>query len=141
MPPRDSPISLAPDEDEEFIPVSPRKLANLLRDMEEMKEENRKLQEEIERLRPRLEKAREKNARLVDRADRLEEQLEGVGTPWPSSAPMRGLPSSSAFPPAASSSEPLRLSPRPDALREASLATPGRPDLGPSPTRHRECLR
>ena len=78
MPPRDSPISLAPDEDEEFIPVSPRKLAKLLRDMEEMKEENRKLQEEIERLRPRLEKAREKNARLVDRVDRLEEQLEGV---------------------------------------------------------------
>ena len=124
MSPRDSPISLAPDEDEEFIPVSPRKLAKLPRDMEEMKEENRKLHEEIKKQRPKLEKAREKNARLVDRADLLEEQLEGVrnslavlGTDARTAVAV-GVPSSRVF---------SRQPPPPPGERRAPGGRPGHP--------------
>jgi transposase len=124
MSPRDPRILLAPESDEEPIPVSPRKLAEVLRQIEELRKENQALRREIERLRPALDKAREKNARLTDKAEGLSEKLEGLrnslsvlGTDAKTAAAV-GVPSSRVF---------FRQPPPPPGERHSPGGQPGHP--------------
>lgn len=121
---RDPWIQLAPESVEEPIPVSPRKLAEILRQIEELRKENHSLRKEIERLRPALEKARAKNSRLGDRVDgpsgkleRLRNSLSVLGTDaWTAAAV--GVASSRVF---------FRQPPPPPEERRPTGGQPGHP--------------
>jgi predicted nucleic acid-binding Zn-ribbon protein len=64
---RVAPLLLTPDDEEDLLTVSPRKLAKLLQELEDLRKENAELRKEVARLHPEIEKAREKNARLSEK--------------------------------------------------------------------------
>jgi chromosome segregation ATPase len=96
---RDSLLLLAPDPDEEPIPVSPRKLADLLRrveDRDRLEHELREAREEIRRLREEKARARQKSSSLQAALDRLRSSLSVLGTDAKTAAAV-GVPSSKVF--------------------------------------------
>ena len=122
---RDPRLFLAPEPNEEPIPVSPRKLAQLLRDMEQMKEAIRALREENARLRDEKARSREKQSALKAALDRLRTSLSVLGTDAKTAAAV-GVPSSRVF---------FRQSPPPNEKRRPSGGQPGHPGTTrPRPT-------
>ncbi len=120
MSPRDSPLLLAPDPDEEPIPVSPRKLADLLRraeDRDRLEHELREAREEIRRLREEKTRARQKSSSLKAALDRLRSSLSVLGTDAKTAAAV-GVPSSKVF---------FRKSPSPSDKRRPTGGQPGHP--------------
>jgi transposase len=90
---------LAPEPDEEPIPVSPRKLAELLRQLEDRSRLERELheaREEIRRLREEKARSREKSSSLKAALDRLRSSLAVLGTDAMTAASV-GVPSSRVF--------------------------------------------
>ena len=77
---QDSRLLCAPDPDEEPIPVSPRKLAKLIRSNEELERELAEAREEIRRLREEKARSREKHSALKAALDRLRTSLSVLGT-------------------------------------------------------------
>ncbi|MHB1435571.1 MAG: IS66 family transposase, partial [Thermoplasmata archaeon] len=110
MSPRDPRVFLAPDLDEESIPVSPRKLAELIREkleqdrelkeareeIKEAREEITETREEIRRLREEIARSREKSSVLKTALDRLRASLSVLGTDARTAAAV-GIPSSRVF--------------------------------------------
>ncbi len=120
MSPRDPRVLLAPDPDEEPIPVSPRKLAELLRQVEErnrLERELREAREEIRRLREEKTRSREKSSALKAALDRLRTSLSVLGTDARTAAAV-GVPSSRVF---------FRQPPPPPKDRRPTGGQPGHP--------------
>ena len=128
MTPRDLRVLLAPDADEEPIPVSPRKLAELLRrvgERDRLERELREAQEEIRRLREEKARSKEKNASLKAAFDKLRSSLSVLGTDAKTAAAV-GVPSSRVF---------FRSSPHPPGKRRPTGGQPGHPGTTrPRPT-------
>jgi transposase len=113
--PRDPKILLAPDDDEEPIPVSPRKLAKLIRENQEQERELQELREENRRLREEKARSKAKGAALKSALDRLRSSLAVLGTDARTAATV-GVPSSRAF---------FRQPPPPPERRRPSGGQPG----------------
>jgi transposase len=110
MSPRDPRIFLAPEDDEEPIPVSPRKLAKLVQeklDQErelvhlregraQLERELKEVREEIHRLREEKARSKRKSAALQSALDRLRNSLAVLGTDGRTAASV-GVPSSRVF--------------------------------------------
>ena len=122
---RDPPLLLVSEPEEDPIPVSPRKLAQLLRDMEELKETVRTLREESTCLREERSRSREKESALKAALDRLRTSLSILGTDAKTAASV-GVPSSRVF---------FRQSLPPDRKRRPTGGQPGHPGTTrPRPT-------
>ena len=122
---QDSRLLCAPDPDEEPIPVSPRKLAKLIRSNEELERELAEAREEIRRLREEKARSREKHSALKAALDRLPTSLSVLGTDAKTAASV-GVPSSRVF---------FRQSPSPDTKRRPTGGQPGHPGTTrPRPT-------
>ncbi|MGI0130449.1 MAG: IS66 family transposase [Thermoplasmata archaeon] len=117
MAPRDSRLFLAPDPDEEPIPVSPRKLAELIRSKQELERQLQEAREEIRRLREEKARARAKSSALKAAFDRLRGSLAVLGTDAKTAAAV-GVPSSRTF---------FRQSPEPSKERRPTGGQPGHP--------------
>jgi transposase len=117
MSPRDPTLLLAPDADEEPIPVSPRKLAKLIRENEEQARELKEAREEIRRLREEKARSREKSSALKTALDRLRSSLAVLGTDAKTAASV-GVPSSRVF---------FRQPPPPPEHRRSTGGQPGHP--------------
>ncbi len=118
MAPQDPRVLLAPDSDEEPIPVSPRKLADLLRRIEDRNRLERELEEvreEIRRRREQKAQSKEKNASLKAALDKLRSSLSVLGTDAKTAAAV-GVPSSRVF---------FRQSPPPSNPRRSRGGQPG----------------
>jgi transposase len=125
MPPRDPRLLLAPDPDEEPIPVSPRKLAKLIREKHEQEIELQKAREEIRRLREEKARSKAKSAALQSALDRVRNSLAVLGTDGRTAAAV-GVPSSRVF---------FRQSPPPPKNRRPTGGQPGHPGTTrPRPT-------
>ena len=114
---RDPPLLLAPESDEEPIPVSPRKLAKLIRSNEELERELREAREEIRRLREERARSREKHSALKAALHRLRTSLSVLGTDAKTAASV-WVPSSRVF---------FRQSPPPGTKRRPTGGQPGHP--------------
>ncbi|MGI0129249.1 MAG: IS66 family transposase [Thermoplasmata archaeon] len=124
---RDPRLRLAPDPNEEPIPVSPRKLADVLRRLEdrdrlerelgEAQGELAKAREEIRRLREEKAHSRAKSAALKAALRRLRNSLSVLGTAAKTAAAV-GVPSSRVF---------FRRSPPPPGQRRPTGGQPGHP--------------
>ena len=122
---RDPRLLLAPDPNEEPIPVSPRKLADLLRRLENLERELAEAREENRRLREEKARSREKQLALKAALDRLRTSLSVLGTDAKTAASV-GVPSSRVF---------FRQSPPPDTKRRPTGGQPGHPGTTrPRPT-------
>ncbi len=120
MTPRDPRLLLAPEPDEEPIPVSPRKLAELLRrvgERDRLERELREAQEEIRRLREERARSKEKNASLKAAFDKLRSSLSVLGTDARTATAV-GVPSSRVF---------FRQPPPPAQKRRRTGGQPGHP--------------
>lgn len=121
-------LSLAPGADEEPIPVSPRKLADLLRRLEDRDRLERELteaREEIRRLREEKTRSQQKSAVLKSALARLRNSLPVLGTDSKTAAAV-GVPSSRVF---------FRHPPPPLGLRRPTGGQPGHPGTTrPRPT-------
>src|SRR5580658_9730403 len=120
MSPRDPRVLFAPEPDEEPIPVSPRKLAELLRQLEDRSRLERELheaREEIRRLREEKARSREKSSALKTALDRLRSSLAVLGTDAKTAASV-GVPSSRVF---------FRRPPPPPEHRRSTGGQPGHP--------------
>ncbi len=125
MPHRDARILLAPEADEDPIPVSPRKLAEFVRQLEERERELREAREEIRRLREEKARSRAKSSALKAALDRLRASLPVLGTDAKTAAAV-GVPSSRVF---------FRQSPPPGEKRRPSGGQLGHPGTTrPRPT-------
>ncbi len=96
MSPRTPRLLLAPEPDEEPIPVSPRKLAKLILENEEQERELQELREENRRLREEKARSSKKSATLQAALDRLRGSLSVLGTDAKTAAAV-GVPSSRVF--------------------------------------------
>ena len=117
-------VLLAPEPAEEPIPVSPRKLADLIRKTQELErttqEQARELQqarEEIRRLREERARSQRKSSALKAALDRLRNSLPVLGTDARTAAAV-GIPSSRVF---------FRKSPTPPDQRRPTGGQPGHP--------------
>lgn len=116
---------LAPEPDEEPIPVSPRKLAKLIQEKQEQERELQDAREEICRLREGKARSREKNSALKAVLDRVRASLSVLGTDAKTAAAV-GVPSSRVF---------FRQSPPPDRKRRPTGGQTGHPGATrPRPT-------
>ncbi len=116
---------LAPDPSEEPIPVSPRKLTELLRRLEKLERELAETREENRRLREEKVRSREKHSALKVALDRLRKSLSVLGTDAKTAASV-GVPSSRVF---------FRQSPPPDTKHRPTGGQPGHPGTTrPRPT-------
>jgi transposase len=118
-------LALAPEPDEEPIPVSPRKLAKLIQEKQEQERELQDAREEIRRLREEKARSREKSSALKAVLDRLRASLSVLGTDAKTAAAV-GVPSSRVF---------FRQSPPPDRKRRPTGGQTGHPGTTrPRPT-------
>lgn len=115
--PRDPRILLAPDEDEEPIPVSPRKLAKLVQEKLEQERELQELREENRRLREEKARSQKKSSALQSAFDRLRHSLVVLGADARTAASV-GVPSSRVF---------FRQPPAAGKRRRSSGGQPGHP--------------
>jgi transposase len=125
---RDPRLFLAPDPDEEPIPVSPRKLAELLRrlgERDQLEHDLQEAREEIRRLREEKARSKEKSAALRSALDHVRNSLAILGTDSRTAAAV-GVPSSRVF---------FRPSRPPHEPRRRSGGQPGHPGTTrPRPT-------
>jgi transposase len=93
---RDLRVLLVPEEPDDSIVVSRRKLTEMLREKEEQAEQLRKAREDIRRLREEKARSREKSSALKAALDRLRASLPVLGTDARTAAAV-GVPSSRVF--------------------------------------------